>query len=46
MILNTAGDLCQMLVCRDPEEPSFSTDEEEEDGDGNTATFDYFKRKV
>lgn len=34
------GDICQMLVCRDPEEPSYSSDEED-----NT-TFDYFKKRL
>ena len=34
------GDVCQILVCRDPEEPSFSSDEEDEN------TFDYFKKKM
>jgi len=34
------GDVCQMLVCRDPEEPSFSSDEEE------NSTFDYFKKRL
>ena len=34
------GDVCQILICRDPEEHSFTSDEEDEN------TFDYFKKKM
>lgn len=34
------GDICQILICRDPEDPGFTSEEEEQN------TFDYFKKRL
>lgn len=34
------GDICQLLICRDPNDPGFSSEEDEMN------TFDYFKKRL
>lgn len=34
------GDICQMLICRDPDDPGFTSEEEEQN------SFDYFKKRL